>query len=58
MPRQLVKAYQALDKAVDLCYRLQAFINEKRVKFLFELYDKLTSGMFRGEKKKKKISKQ
>ncbi|MEO8398865.1 MAG: type IIL restriction-modification enzyme MmeI, partial [Ignavibacteriaceae bacterium] len=55
MPPELVKAHQALDKAVDLCYRPQAFINEtKRIEFLFELYDKLTSGMFREEKKKKK----
>lgn len=58
MPPELVKAHQALDKAVDLCYRPQAFINEtKRIEFLFELYDKLTSGMFREEKKKKKGSK-
>ena len=55
MPPELVKAHQALDKAVDLCYRPQPFINEtKRIEFLFELYDKLTSGMF-GRKKKKKI---
>ena len=50
---ELVKAHQALDKAVDLCYRPQAFINEtKRIEFLFELYDKITSGMFGKEKKK------
>ena len=54
MPPELVKAHQALDKAVDLCYRPQPFINEtKRIEFLFELYDKLTSGMFGGKKKKK-----
>jgi hypothetical protein len=53
MPPVLVKAHQALDKAVDLCYRPQPFINEtKRIEFLFELYDKYTSGMF-GEVKKK-----
>ncbi|HET7115132.1 MAG TPA: DNA methyltransferase [Hanamia sp.] len=52
MPPELVKAHQGLDKAVDLCYRPQPFINEtKRIEFLFELYDKLTSGMF-GSKKK------
>ena len=51
MPPELVKAHQALDKAVDLCYRPQPFINEtKRIEFLFELYDKLTSGMFRRKK--------
>ena len=55
MPPELVKAHQALDKAVDLCYRPQPFINEtKRIEFLFELYDKLTSGMFVGKKKKGK----
>ncbi|HEY8661190.1 MAG TPA: DNA methyltransferase [Hanamia sp.] len=49
MPPELVKAHQALDKAVDLCYRPQPFINEtKRIEFLFELYDKYTAGMFVG----------
>ncbi len=55
MPPELVKAHQALDKAVDLCYRPQPFINEtKRIEFLFELYDKYTSGMFGRERKKSK----
>ncbi len=55
MPPALVKAHQALDKAVDLCYRPQPFINEaKRIEFLFELYDKYTSGMFGSDKKKSK----
>ncbi|MDB5250410.1 MAG: hypothetical protein JWQ40_4804 [Segetibacter sp.] len=55
MPPVLVKAHQVLDKAVDGCYRPQPFINEtKRIEFLFELYDKYTSGMF-GEGKKKKV---
>jgi hypothetical protein len=55
MPPELVKAHQAIDKAVDLCYRSQPFINEtKRIEFLFELYDKYTSGIFVKEKKKKK----
>jgi len=54
MPSVLVKAHQALDKAVDLCYRSQPFLNEtKRIEFLFELYDKYTSGMFINEKKEK-----
>ena len=49
MPPELVKAHQALDKAVDLCYRPQPFINEtKRIEFLFELYDNYTAGMFVG----------
>ncbi len=52
MPPVLVKAHQALDKAVDLCYRPQPFINEtKRIEFLFELYDKYTAGLFVQQKK-------
>lgn len=55
MPPELVKTHLALDKAVDLCYRPQLFINEtKRTEFLFELHDKLMSGMFGGDKKLKK----
>ena len=51
----LINIDQALDKAVDLCYRSQPFPNEtKRIEFLFELYDKYTSGMFPTEKKSKK----
>ncbi len=47
MPPVLVKAHQGLDKAVDSCYRSQPFTSEsKRIEFLFELYDKFTSGMF------------
>lgn len=54
MPPALVKAHNALDKAVDLCYRSQPFINEtKRIEFLFELYDKYTAGLFVKEKKGK-----
>ncbi len=55
MPPVLVKAHQALDKAVDLCYRSNPFINEtKRIEFLFELYDKYTNGMFgKGHKNRK-----
>ena len=53
MPPALAKAHQQLDKAVDLCYRPQPFINEtKRIEFLFELYDKYTAGLFVKEKKK------
>ncbi len=55
MPPVLVKAHHALDKAVDLCYRPQAFQSEaKRIEFLFELYDKYTAGLFAGGKKKLK----
>ncbi len=55
MPPDLVKAHNELDKAVDLAYRPQPFINEtKRIEFLFELYDKYTAGLFVAEKKSKK----
>jgi len=51
MPPVLVKAHQELDKAVDLCYRPQPFINAaKRIEFLFELYEKYTADLFTKEK--------
>jgi hypothetical protein len=54
MPPVLVKAHQELDKAVDLCYRPQPFINAaKRIEFLFELYEKYTADLFTKEKVKK-----
>jgi len=44
MPEDLLKAHQALDRAVDKCYRGKKFENEReRVEHLFELYEKLTS---------------
>jgi hypothetical protein len=55
MPPVLIKAHQALDKAVDQCYRPQPFLSEaKRIEYLFELYEKYTAGMFIVEKKNKK----
>lgn len=40
----LVKAHQALDRAVDACYRKAAFNSDaQRVEFLFERYQQLTS---------------
>ncbi len=54
MPPALVKAHQELDKAVDLCYRPQPFLNEtKRIEYLFDLYEKYVSGLFSNEKMKK-----
>ena len=44
MPPALVKAHQALDRAVDICYRKTAFARDaQRVEFLFERYQQLTS---------------
>jgi hypothetical protein len=55
MPPDLVKAHHTLDKAVDKCYRAQAFTTDaKRVEYLFELYEKYTQGLLAGEKPKKK----
>ncbi len=55
MPPDLVKAHQALDKAVDLCYRSQPFTSElNRIEFLFGLYEQYTAPMFGGEGKKGK----
>jgi len=55
MPPALVKAHQQLDKAVDNCYRPQPFISEaKRIEYLFELYEKYTSGFFVTEKASKR----
>jgi hypothetical protein len=53
MPPDLVKAHQTLDKAVDLCYRPQPFVNElSRIEFLFSLYETLSSPLLQPEKKK------
>ena len=44
IPPTLVKAHQALDRAVDASYRKAAFANDaQRVEFLFERYQQLTS---------------
>ena len=52
MPPNLVKAHQALDKAVDLCYRPQPFPNETaRIEFLFELYNEYTMPLLKAKAK-------
>jgi hypothetical protein len=44
MPAPLLKAHQALDRAVDRCYRAKPFKTEReRVEFLFQLYEQITS---------------
>jgi hypothetical protein len=43
MPPELVKAHQALDRAVDAAYGKTTFKSEaERVAFLFERYQQLT----------------
>jgi hypothetical protein len=55
MPPKLVKAHQELDKAVDLCYRPQAFTNETaRIEFLFDLYNQYAMPLLKNEKKTKR----
>jgi hypothetical protein len=58
MPGVLLKAHQALDRAVDRRYRKEPFENDRqRVEFLFALYQKLTAPLIpigkatRGRKK-------
>ena len=54
MPPKLVKAHQELDKAVDLCYRPQAFTNERaRIEFLFDLYNEYTMPLKKRKRKRK-----
>lgn len=54
MPPDLVKAHQALDKAVDRCYRPQPFTSDRnRIEYLFELYSKYTAPLAYEKRKKK-----
>jgi hypothetical protein len=54
MPPDLMKAHQALDKAVDKCYRTKGFSTEtERVEFLFGLYNEYTAPLLSGEKGQK-----
>lgn len=46
MPKVLVDAHRALDKAVDLCHRREPFKSElERLEFLFALYRQYTEPM-------------
>ena len=54
MPPSLTKAHNALDKAVDTCYRSQPFTTDaNRMEFLFDLYETYTAGLFVPVKKTK-----
>ncbi len=57
MPPKLVKAHQELDKAVDLCYRSNPFVNDSaRIEYLFGLYAKYDNKLIPdGSPKKKRI---
>jgi len=53
MPPDLLKAHQALDKAVDLCYTKQTFPSElNRIEFLFNFYEQISTPLLKPEKKK------
>ena len=55
MPPDLLKAHENLDKLFDKCYRDAPFTSEqKRIEFLFDLYEKYTANLFTIDKKKKK----
>ncbi|MCB0690316.1 MAG: class I SAM-dependent DNA methyltransferase [Saprospiraceae bacterium] len=42
MPKGLLQAHQALDKAIEQCYRLQAFKNDtERLEYLFKMYEEM-----------------
>lgn len=42
MPPDLKKAHQALDEAIERCYRLQPFTSDsERLEYLFKLYEKM-----------------
>ncbi|MEN6425797.1 MAG: DNA methyltransferase [Phycisphaerales bacterium] len=44
MPGPLLKVHQALDRAVDRCYRKEPFTSDRqRVEHLFDLYEKITA---------------
>lgn len=55
MPVALIKAHQALDKAVDAAYRKAPFDTEmQRLEFLFERYENLVANLLTAEKPAKK----
>lgn len=60
MPPVLLKAHQAIDKAVDRAYRKEPFTNERqRIEYLFDLYQKLTAPLIATSKKpsRRKVAK-
>jgi len=56
MPPKLVKAHAELDRAVDRCYRAEAFPSDRhRVEFLFAQYEQLTAPLVAKSKVRRKI---
>lgn len=57
MPPALRKAHEALDRAVDRCYRSQPFTTERqRLEYLFALYEQLTAPLAGAAPKKQRRS--
>ena len=57
MPPSLTAAHTALDRAVDRCYRRDAFPTDRaRVEYLFALYEKLTAPLAPTSTKRKRRS--
>lgn len=55
MPAPLAKADAALDRAVDRCYRSEAFRSDReRVEHLFRLYEQLTAPLLPATAKPKR----
>ena len=55
MPAPLAKAHAGLDRAVEKCYRAEAFHSDReRVEYLFALYEKLTAPLTVGLKEPKR----
>ena len=51
MPPELAKAHSVLDRAVEKCYRAEAFRNDReRVEFLFNLYEQITASLLEAAK--------
>lgn len=54
MPPALMKAHQALDRAVDAAYRSAPFTTDtQRIEFLFDLYNQYNAELFNTKKKKR-----
>jgi hypothetical protein len=57
MPRELVAAHAALDRAVDSCYRKEPFKSDRdRLEHLFELYHQITAPLTQTRAKKRRKS--
>jgi hypothetical protein len=59
MPPVLAKAHEALDRAVERCYRKEPFASDRqRVEYLFALYERLTAPLAVEGKKKSRGGKE